>query len=328
MTALKGIDKLETTGLWRAHEDAQRREVFVSVGDDTLIISDVSNSALSHWSLPAVRRRNPGVRPAVFAPGRDATEELEIDDTTMIDAIESIRTALERTRPRPGRIRWLTLSLITLGIVALSVFWVPRALLDHTTRVMPMAQQVTIGRGMLNRIAALAGQPCIAPRSHQVLAQLNARVLPGAGARLAILPGAPQPTMHLPGGFILLSGVMLENAATPEVFGGYLAAEYLRSQDRDPLRHYLEFAGFQETLRLLTRGETNPATLRAFVERKLTTAPQAIPADTLDAWFRQLKLPLAPYLQAIGAPAQPQAAADTPPVLSDAQWLTLKNICE
>lgn len=328
MTALKGIEKLETTGLWRAHEDAQRVEVFVSVGDDTLIISDISNSALSHWSLPAVRRRNPGVRPALFAPGREATEELEIADDTMIDAIEGIRTALDRARPRPGRIRWLTLTVVFLTIVALSIFWVPRALLDHTARVMPMAQQVTIGRVMLNRVAALAGQPCIEPRPHQVLAKLNGRALPGAGARLAILPGAPQPTMHLPGDFIVLSHAVLETTASPEAFAGYLVAEYLRSQNSDPLRQYLEFAGFQETLRLLTRGETNSATLRAFVERKLTTPPHDIPMDTLAAWFGQLKLPLQPYLQAIGRTAQIEQVANTPPVLSDTDWLTLKNICE
>lgn len=85
MTALKQYERLESIGLWRDDPEAQRREVLVRFGEATLVLSDPrSEVALSHWSLPAVERRNPGVLPALYAPGDDALETLEIDDTDMI----------------------------------------------------------------------------------------------------------------------------------------------------------------------------------------------------------------------------------------------------
>ena len=56
MTALSKYDRLEATGLWRATRDTQRREVFVSIGDATLVISDLTDRAVAHWSIAAVER--------------------------------------------------------------------------------------------------------------------------------------------------------------------------------------------------------------------------------------------------------------------------------
>ena len=56
MTALQKYERLEATGLWRETPDGQRREVVVSIGDATLVISDLNDTALTHWSLAAVER--------------------------------------------------------------------------------------------------------------------------------------------------------------------------------------------------------------------------------------------------------------------------------
>ncbi|NOX74880.1 MAG: hypothetical protein GXP03_15105, partial [Alphaproteobacteria bacterium] len=93
MTALKQYEKLEAPGLWRETADAQRREIYISFGDTTLVIRNHKDEVLSHWSLPAIIRLNPGVMPALFSPDISAAETLEIDDDTMIDAIEKIRAA-------------------------------------------------------------------------------------------------------------------------------------------------------------------------------------------------------------------------------------------
>ncbi|MCB2149812.1 MAG: hypothetical protein KDE06_00400, partial [Rhodobacteraceae bacterium] len=100
MTALPEYQRLESTGLWRASPDGQRREVLVVFGDATLVISDTRTAAaLAHWSLPAVIRLNPGKRPALFAPGAEAGEELEIEDATMIAAIGKVHRLIEARRP-------------------------------------------------------------------------------------------------------------------------------------------------------------------------------------------------------------------------------------
>ena len=68
MTALKKYQKLESPGLWRDAPEAQRREVVVAFGEASLVLSDPrTGSALSHWSLAAVHRLNPG-RPLPSMP--------------------------------------------------------------------------------------------------------------------------------------------------------------------------------------------------------------------------------------------------------------------
>ena len=60
MTALKKYQRLESPGLWRDTPEAQRREVVVAFREATLVLSDPrTERALTHWSLPAVERREP-----------------------------------------------------------------------------------------------------------------------------------------------------------------------------------------------------------------------------------------------------------------------------
>mgnify|MGYP006205154343 CR=1 FL=1 len=71
-TALKKYQKLESSGLWREAPELQRREVVVAFGEASLTLSDPrTEAALSHWSLPAVERINPGELPALYAQNRD-----------------------------------------------------------------------------------------------------------------------------------------------------------------------------------------------------------------------------------------------------------------
>ena len=43
MTAIKEFERLESLGLWRDLKDSQRREVVVSFGESTLVLSDINN---------------------------------------------------------------------------------------------------------------------------------------------------------------------------------------------------------------------------------------------------------------------------------------------
>ena len=109
MTALSKYDRLEATGLWRATSSEQRREVVVSIGDATLVISDLNDQALTHWSLAAVERVPSEGQGAVFCPDGDPNETLDLgpDEAEMIEAINMLRRAVAKSRPKPGRLRWL-----------------------------------------------------------------------------------------------------------------------------------------------------------------------------------------------------------------------------
>ena len=161
MTALVKYDRLESLGLWRDTAQSRGRDVVVAFREATLVLSDPkSDLALSHWSLPAVQRLNPGALPALYAPGADADETLEIDDANMIAALDTVRLALLRRRARPGRLRVLMLSAAMAVTLALGVFWVPYALVRHTASVLPAVSRTEIGRAALAEMTRLTGPPC------------------------------------------------------------------------------------------------------------------------------------------------------------------------
>ena len=102
MTALKKYERLESLGLWRESISEQRREVIVSFGAASLVLSDANGKPLAHWSLAAVRTLNSGEMPTVYSPDRNSGELLEIEDEAMIDAIFEVRKSIRRIGPKPA----------------------------------------------------------------------------------------------------------------------------------------------------------------------------------------------------------------------------------
>ena len=76
MTALDKYQRIEASGLWRPAGEAQRMDVIASIGDATLLISDMQDRPLTHWSLAAGVRAYPGKRPASYHPAGDESETL------------------------------------------------------------------------------------------------------------------------------------------------------------------------------------------------------------------------------------------------------------
>lgn len=340
MTALTEYQRLESTGLWRENPQAQRREVFVSIGDATLVVLDKGERALSHWSLAAVVRANPGRMPAIYHPDGDPDETLELreDEAQMIDAIEQLRTAIEKRRPRPGRLRWvMALASITL-VAGLAIFWAPGAIQRHALTVVPPVKRAEIGQALLGRISRVAGQPCATPDGTRALTRLGRRLL-GAdgGERLVVLRSGVTVSAHLPGGWILLNRALVEDPEEPDVVAGFVIAEALRAQLHDPLRDFLEAAGLVESFRLLTTGHVTDAALDAYAESFLAREPRALPEDLLIQAFGAARVRAAPYAYALDVSgettvalieADPFAATAPELVLRDADWLRLQGICE
>ena len=103
MTALKEYDQLECTGLWRSGPAEQRREVAVSFGDATIVLTDMQNRALAHWSLAAINLQKHAGDTAILRPGSDSDAILEISDRVLLEALAKLHKAIERSRPHPGR---------------------------------------------------------------------------------------------------------------------------------------------------------------------------------------------------------------------------------
>lgn len=339
MTALKEYDRIEATGLWRASPEAQRREVIVSIGEATLTITDHKDTALGHWSIQAISRANPGKRPAVFHPDADPGETLELpeDEAQMIEAIEKLRTAVERSRPHPGRLRLFTGIALLLLAAAITLFWLPGAARDHALRVVPDVKRQEIGGALLARISRVSGLPCDAPEASRVLRRLGARLpSPSGTAQLVVLRGGVSEAAHLPGGIILIGRALVEDYEEPDVVAGYIVAEHLAAQLEDPMRGLLEQVGFIATLRLLTTGQLTDETLDDYAENLLTRAQPAIPDETLLAGLEAWSVRARPYAYARDITgeetlalieADPFANTAPEPLMSDNDWLRLQSIC-
>jgi len=331
-TALHKYDRLEATAIWRASTKDQRRDVIVSIGDATLVISDLQDRAITHWSIPAVRRANPGERPAIFHPDGDDGETLEFgeDEGEMIDAIEKLRAAVSRRQPKPGRLRYGIFGLSLTAVLALGVFWLPGALRDHALRVAPPAARSDIGEAILRHTTRVTGQACDDDLGLIALRKLERRL--GVGD-IMVVPSGVREAAVLPGGTILLNRNTVEDFEEPDVVAGFVIATQVATGD--PLQRLLEGSGPLASLRLLTTGTLPDNLLRSHIEDVILAQPDRPSKEALIDAFRKHRVRISPYAYAIdpsGEETLELIEADpfavTPePVLSDGDWVALQGIC-
>lgn len=329
MTALRKYQRLECPGLWRAAEATQRREVVVALRDTSLVISDPkSDMPLSHWSLPAVTRLNPGAMPALFSPGGDATEVLEVGDPDMVAALETVLQVLARRQPRPGRLRGGVLVATSAVLVALALFWLPGVMMRHTASVLPEATRARIGLLVLRDVARIAGSPCAAKLGVEAAELLAARVFPAGTGDVVVLRDGFSGARMLPGQIVILSRDQVETPPDAETAAGQVIAARASAAVQDPVLPLLEHAGTVATFRLLTTGALPEAAVSGYAETLLTTPPpMAAEADLLAA-FTGAELSTAAYAGAVGARlADPFPAGSPRPVLADDEWISLQGIC-
>lgn len=327
MTVLSKYERLECPGLWHPAPDAQRRNVFVSLGEATLIIRDATDTAVAHWSLPAIERINPGKAPALYRPGPDADELLELDDEMMIDAIRTVRRAVAKTRPRKGRVRRAVLLGILLFVAILGIWWLPGALVRHTAQVLPETVRQEVGQRLLQKLTPFTGTPCSASGGIKALAVLQDRVLGATPWNIVVVPDGPVLSGNLPGGMLILRRDLIEIADGPEAAAGALLTESARSLARDPLLGLLESVGPAATLRLLTQGEISDANLEKAAARYLLQPPPQIPSASLAARFNEAGVPPGPYAARAGIVIPLAPHPYLTPLLRDGDWLRLSQIC-
>jgi len=343
MTALTKYQRLEGAGLWRGDPKEQRRNVVVALGDATLVISDSRSGAiLSHWSLPAVHRINSSRHPAIFAPGpeaEDQVETLELDDETLIAALETIHAALV-VRPRLRHLRRGLGAVAAVVVAGLTVFWLPGALANHTSGIVPSAKRAQLGRQALEELTAStrAVRVCADPAGRQALATLRGRIL-GASDRVVVLDGLHGlQAAHLPGQLVVIGRGLLERLDSPEALAGYMIAESLAAEAQDPLRDMLRYAGTRATFALLTTGNLPAEALAGYAASRLTR-PMNVPDpaqlaarfDALGATVSSYALSLPPEAVSVAQALADQpvgGARSTSRILSDGEWITLQNICQ
>lgn len=340
MTALKEYARLESTGLWRDAVDGQRREVGLIFGDATLVIVDNAGRPLTHWSMPAMRRINPGVLPAIYTPDGAGGETLELADDLMIGAIEKVLRSVARTTPRPGRLRNAAIAFTLSLIVGLGIFWLPGALVRQTLLVMPAVKRSEVGATLLGHIQRLTRPTCRDPLGTLALAQLNTRLFGAGRGQIVVIPDGPDGglahVIDLPGDIVVLGQSQVETAAEPAVLAGAILAAAAARGTSDPLEPILRQAGLMTTLRMLTTGDIPSAILQDHATALLKNAPDRPAIELLVPVFQTAQVPLAVWAYAIDPTGEtvldlissdPMTGQSPPEVLADGDWISLQGIC-
>jgi hypothetical protein len=335
MTALNEFDRLEATALWRPEGETQRVEVIVSMGKATLVICDLNDKTLAHWSLPAVERINgANERTAIYQPGYETDERLETEDETMIAAISRVQRAIERATPRPGRLRTVLSSAAGIALIAAAVLWLPDALVRQAVSIVPDVTRTQIGDALLLRVQRLSGQPCNTDHGTQALQHLETRL--NAAGDIVVLRGGVQISRSLPGGTTLLNRSIVEDFEDPDVLAGYVLAEQQRTHDLDPLAHLLNVTGLRTTITLLTSGKIADATLDTYAETLLSQPMNAVDAGELIERFAEAQVHMTPYAYAQDITgertlalieADPVRVQEARAALTDGDWVALQGIC-
>ena len=342
MTAVDKYQRLECSGLWRAASSAQLREVVVGLRDATLLLSDPRTGiALTHWSLPAVERINGDDTPALFTAGRlddgNPAETLEVEDSDMIAALDTIHVALVRRRPRPGRLRGVVMATALAIVVGAAVLWLPGAMIRHTASVLPQSTRVQIGKMALQDMVRLTGSPCAAPLGKRAGATLAQRLSSAGVGEIAVVRAGVDGTVNLPGGLIVVGLPLLDRSGDPEVLAGFVLAEAVRAEQRDPVIALLSHAGLMATFRLLTTGQLPAGAVATYAET-LLKAPVATPDDErLLGRFAQVNLASTTYARALDPSgeatlalieADPFMGQSPALILDDNDWVSLQGICD
>lgn len=341
MTALERYQRLEGPGLWAADADAQRRDVVVRFGEASLVIvDDRSDMVLSHWSLAAIRRVNPGETPACFVPHDTSAprtgEVLEIEDALLVDALDTVLTALQSPYRRRARGRRIALALAGLAMLAAAVLGLPEILRQHTAGVVPMAKRIQIGQMIVEdmRDSGIA-RACVTPGGTAALSLLASQLF-DTPPRLLVLEARSGPgfaTTHLPGRVLLIDARLLNRLDSPDALAGHLLAEALRSAATDPLPAVLRHAGTRTTFRLLTQGEMAPQAVAGYGARLLAARPEPVDPQALQARIDRTGLDPAALNAGIDTPEplpelQPPPAPRTEPLITDGDWLRIQSLCD
>lgn len=331
MTALDKYVRLEALGQWREARGSAPREVVVSFGDATLLLTDLSDRPLGHWALAGVQAIGKDGAATVYAMTRDGEETLTIRDADMVEAIAAVSQAhrlRDIARPAPPRASRWPLFLVAI-VAALVLAFAPPLLRAQAARMAPHEAVEEFGDRMLLQLMAAHGPLCADAEGRRALATLVRGVAEGGQPRVRALDLGATPVALLPGPTVVLGRGALAQAEDPAELSGWVALALAREDMEPGAARLMEAVGPVDALRYVLSGRLSEGAL-ARANAAALAAPTPVEIEAAFERLRVAGLPTAPFadgLRRAGLEAPP-ASAEGRSALPDRDWVALQGLCE
>ncbi len=264
--------------------------------------------------------------------------------------------------------RLLFWAAAAIGAVALIVLVLVPSLAERLAPLIPAAQEERLGASVARNITRLQGGAaavCESPDGSAALdrmvARLSSHVDSYVPLKVQVVDVDVPNAFAAPGGYIIVFRGLIAQAAGPEEVAGVLAHEIGHVVSRDPTRSALRTAGSAGVLGLLVGDFAGGAMLVAMTEAVLNASysqeaesqaddtayrifsESGLPSSALAAFFDRLRREhgdvsgLMTHIAShpdLRSRAEKARAADTigekpyQPVLDDADWIALQQICD
>lgn len=329
---------------------------------DAITIVDQAGATIARWDLGRMVAIDPptGALPGILARDADGAERLIPDDTAPWPSARGAWRPWRRLHRRAARVALLAVAL-TVALLAVTVFALPRLAGAIVALIPPESERVMTEAMVRNAVAELAGgrrpAECRGQPGRDALSRLTGQVMAGLDdpphIRLIAVNSPQVNAFALPGGVIVVLRGQIEAATSPEELAGVLAHELGHVVARHAMvgavseypvaltfsllfgsvlgsSAHAAIAG-ELVIRRHTRADEYEADRLAYeIMREVRIDPRPL-ARSYARMARQFESPPA-YLSTHPSDAERAALfsrLDWPiePLLTDAQWRALRRIC-
>ena len=219
-----------------------------------------------------------------------------------------------------------------ISFLGVSIFWLPNALTQYASNIVPDSKAVEIGEVILKSIQKTTGSTCSTPLGERALRRLENRVIGSPSNRIQIIEMGNRPSLHLPGGNILLNYRLTLNEPNANLIAGYAILERAIEDEKSPLFDLFKSMGLKKTLKFLGTGDIDNSDLEYFANKQLFGSLSAPKADTISELFNVAEIPRTRFANHANRSdlliANDLTAEEYLPILDEVDWLNLQEICE
>jgi hypothetical protein len=339
----------------------RRRQVQLRVADRLEIVED--GAVLASWPYDGMRRADGHGRLRLRNETAPMLARLEVEDPAAVRAVLARCRALDAgERRQTGRIVGWSLAAVC-SILVMAIYGIPYAA-DRLAPLVPYAVEARLGEAVDGQIRAiLGGETCETPAGRAALDKLIGTLAVAGGAtdamrealRGAVLASDMPNAIALPGGRIYLFAGLLDKAEAPDEIAGVVAHEIGHAQHRDAMRRLIQTGGTTFVLGLLlgdvTGGGAVIVAARSLLDASYSRDTERRADDYAVAAMTALgrsPVGMGELLVRVTGDGRRGTILDShpmsaerldrmkgaagavagPPILTDAEWRALKDICE